>query len=63
MYFCKIVRGEIPADIVFKDDDCVVFRDINPVAPIHLLVVPTHHVVSHRMWAPQMARGWVEWWH
>ena len=44
--FCKIVRGEIPADIVFKDDDCVVFRDINPAAPIHLLVVPKNHVVS-----------------
>ena len=44
--FCKIVRVEIPADIVFQDDDCVVFHDINPVAPIHLLVVPKHHVVS-----------------
>jgi len=44
--FCKIVRGEIPAKIVNQDDDCVVFHDIQPAAPVHLLVVPKHHVVS-----------------
>ncbi len=44
--FCKIVRGEIPAKIVHQDDDCVVFHDIQPAAPVHLLVVPKHHVVS-----------------
>jgi histidine triad (HIT) family protein len=44
--FCKIVRREIPARIVHEDDDCVVFHDINPAAPVHLLMVPKHHIVS-----------------
>jgi len=44
--FCKIVHGEIPARIVHEDADCIVFHDINPAAPVHLLVVPRHHVVS-----------------
>ncbi len=38
--FGRIARGEIPADIVFEDDRCVVFRDIAPQAPTHLLVIP-----------------------
>ncbi|QIK37834.1 histidine triad nucleotide-binding protein [Caldichromatium japonicum] len=38
--FTKIARGEIPADIVYKDDEVVAFRDINPQAPTHLLVIP-----------------------
>jgi histidine triad (HIT) family protein len=44
--FCKIVSGEIPADIVYRDDGAVVFRDLDPKAPVHLLVIPTRHVVS-----------------
>ncbi len=44
--FCKIVKGEIPAKIVHQDHDCIVFHDIHPAAPVHLLVVPRHHVVS-----------------
>jgi len=44
--FCKIVRGEIPASIVTRTDDVVVFRDINPQAPTHVLVIPTKHVAS-----------------
>ena len=44
--FCKIVKGDIPAKIVHQDEDCVVFHDIQPAAPVHLLVVPKHHVVS-----------------
>jgi histidine triad (HIT) family protein len=46
--FCRIVAGEIPASIVKRTDDVVVFRDINPQAPIHLLVIPTQHVTSLR---------------
>ena len=42
--FCKIVRREIPAAIVFEDDHVLAFRDIAPTAPIHVLVVPTRHV-------------------
>jgi histidine triad (HIT) family protein len=38
--FSKIIRKEIPADIVFEDDDCLCFRDIQPVAPVHVLLIP-----------------------
>ena len=38
--FEKIIDGEIPGDFVYKDDQCVVIRDINPAAPLHLLVIP-----------------------
>jgi histidine triad (HIT) family protein len=41
--FCKIVSGELPADEVHRDDHVVAFRDINPQAPTHILVVPTTH--------------------
>lgn len=38
--FSKIIRGEIPADIVHEDGHCMAFRDINPQAPVHILVIP-----------------------
>ena len=38
--FSKIIRREIPADIVYEDDQCLAFRDINPQAPTHILVIP-----------------------
>ncbi|AHG91002.1 histidine triad (HIT) protein [Gemmatirosa kalamazoonensis] len=44
--FCRIVRGEIPAKLVAESDDCVAFRDIDPKAPTHLLVIPRAHVAS-----------------
>lgn len=44
--FCKIVAGEIPADTVYEDDRVVVFRDINPKAAVHLLVIPREHIAS-----------------
>jgi histidine triad (HIT) family protein len=44
--FCKIVRREIPAKLVYEGDDCVAFRDIDPKAPVHVLVVPRAHVAS-----------------
>jgi histidine triad (HIT) family protein len=44
--FCKIVRGEIPAKLVYEGDDCIAFRDIDPKAPVHVLVVPRDHVAS-----------------
>ena len=44
--FCRIVRGEIPAKLVAESDDCVAFRDIDPKAPTHLLVIPRAHVPS-----------------
>ena len=42
--FCKVVAGEIPASIVHSGDETVAFRDINPQAPTHILVVPRRHV-------------------
>jgi histidine triad (HIT) family protein len=44
--FCRIVRHEIPAKIVLETDDCVAFRDINPQAPVHILVIPRQHVAT-----------------
>jgi histidine triad (HIT) family protein len=44
--FCRIVRKEIPAKIVAETKDCVAFRDINPQAPVHILVIPREHVAS-----------------
>ena len=44
--FCKIIKGELPSDPVYKDDDFWVIRDINPQAPVHLLIVPVKHFLS-----------------
>ena len=44
--FCKIIKREIPSDIVYEDDDVIAFRDINPVAPVHVLVIPKKHISS-----------------
>lgn len=42
--FCRIVRGEIPSRKVFEDENNLVFRDISPAAPVHLLAIPKRHV-------------------
>ena len=42
--FCRIIRKEIPAKIVAENEDCVAFRDINPQAPVHILIVPRAHI-------------------
>jgi len=44
--FCKIVDREIPGDVVFEDDLLLAFRDINPQAPVHLLIIPKRHVAT-----------------
>lgn len=44
--FCRIVKGEIPASIIYKDDRIVAFNDINPQAPLHALIVPWQHIES-----------------
>src|SRR5690242_812129 len=44
--FCRIVRREIPATIVFEDEHCVGFRDISPQAPVHVVIVTREHVSS-----------------
>lgn len=42
--FCRLVRGEIPATVVAETEHCVAFRDINPQAPVHVVIVPRTHV-------------------
>ena len=42
--FCRIVRREIPADVIHETDELVAFRDINPQAPVHVLVIPKRHI-------------------
>ncbi len=42
--FCKIANREIPAEIVYEDDQVLAFKDINPVAPHHLLIIPREHI-------------------
>ena len=44
--FCKIARGEIPADRVYEDEKSIIFRDIQPAAPTHLLAIPKAHIAS-----------------
>ena len=44
--FCKIVKGDIPASKVYEDEDVLAFRDINPAAKIHILLVPKKHIAS-----------------
>jgi len=44
--FTKIISGEIPADIVYEDEQVIAFRDINPQAPVHILVIPRKPIVS-----------------
>ena len=44
--FCKIIAGEIPSDKVYEDEYVYAFRDINPQAPVHILVVPREHIAS-----------------
>jgi histidine triad (HIT) family protein len=44
--FCKIVSGEIPSQKVYEDDKVVAFKDISPVAPVHILIIPREHIAS-----------------
>lgn len=51
--FCKIVAKQIPAKILFEDDDVLAFHDINPGAPTHVLVIPKEHLTSLRDGTPE----------
>ena len=44
--FCKIAKKEIPSKIVYEDEKIVMFKDLNPIAPIHLLAIPKNHISS-----------------
>ncbi len=51
--FCRIVRGEIPASIVYRNDHVVAFRDITPITPQHVLIIPVRHITSLSDLAPE----------
>lgn len=44
--FCKMASGEIEPDVVYQDDNVLAFRDINPQAPVHVLVIPRRHIAT-----------------
>lgn len=44
--FCKIIKGEIPSNKVYEDEEILAFKDINPAAPIHILLIPKKHIAS-----------------
>ena len=44
--FCKIAAGEIPSETLYQDEEVIAFRDINPMAPTHVLIVPKKHITS-----------------
>ena len=44
--FCKIINRKIPADIVFENEDVIAFKDVKPIAPVHVLVIPKKHIIS-----------------
>ena len=51
--FCKIAAGEIPGDKVYEDDKVIAFKDINPKAEVHLLVIPRDHIASLNELTPE----------
>lgn len=53
--FCNIVAGEIPADIIYEDDSIIAFRDINPQAPVHILIIPKLHISTLNDLKPEHA--------
>ncbi len=44
--FCQIVAGKVPSEILYQDEEIIAFPDINPVAPVHLLIIPKKHIPS-----------------
>jgi histidine triad (HIT) family protein len=44
--FCKIIKREIPSETVYEDDKVLAFKDINPVAPIHIVIIPKSHIAN-----------------
>ena len=53
--FCKIIAGNIPARVVYQDDEVFAFHDINPWAPVHFLLIPKRHIVSMAHVGPEHA--------
>lgn len=44
--FCKIIRKEIPSQVVYEDDRILAFKDVNPLAPVHILIIPKEHLTN-----------------
>ncbi|MEE0775641.1 MAG: histidine triad nucleotide-binding protein [Bacillota bacterium] len=44
--FCRIINGEIPSKVVYEDDEILAFEDINPLAPVHILLIPKKHIAT-----------------
>ena len=44
--FCKIIKGEIPSEKVYESENVIAFKDINPMAPVHILIIPKEHIAS-----------------
>jgi histidine triad (HIT) family protein len=55
--FCKIVAGEIPSNKVLENDNFVAFHDLNPKAPVHILVIPKEHIVDFHSVSPETMAG------
>ena len=53
--FCKMVAGDIQPDVVFEDDEVLAFRDLNPQAPLHVLVIPKTHIATTNDLTPDTA--------
>ena len=53
--FCKLAKGEINSDIIYKDDEVIAFRDIHPQAPHHILVIPRRHIATLNDASPEDA--------
>ncbi|MDU2242624.1 MAG: HIT domain-containing protein, partial [Paenibacillus sp.] len=51
--FCKIVEGSIPSNKVYEDENVLVFHDIQPAAPVHVLIIPKKHIASMNEVAPE----------
>ncbi len=51
--FCKIIKGEIPSEKVYEDDEILAFKDIQPTAPIHILIIPKKHITNLMEIAPE----------
>ena len=44
--FCKIIKGEIPSSKVYEDEEILAFKDISPITPVHILIIPKKHIAS-----------------
>ncbi|MCF6201584.1 MAG: histidine triad nucleotide-binding protein [Hydrogenimonas sp.] len=52
--FCKIVKGEIPSNKILEDDEFLSFHDINPIAPVHILIIPKVHIENFQSVSPEL---------